>query len=225
MTINKCESYLSFASCQLALGTKYKLASSASCTSKATQGSTCKVHHYFIFLLLKRAKNYHIFQEVHREVPYSSSKEVCTQSQLWTYTHTVPTYPWVPVTSSSFFVVRTGLEGPCDDLVAEELTDEDLEVCEVVCLPAMVKECAKVLNGTDEEGNEVWEDDQEACVELEKTECKVQERKDETEEKQDGEISEEVPDSDNTATTTTTPKPTTKRAQDVKSDDSAIIFG
>ena len=118
-------------------------------------------------------------------------------------------------------MVQTGLEGPCDDLVADELTDEDLEVCEVVCLPAMVKECAKVLNGTDEEGNEIWEDDPEACVELEKTECKVQERKDETEEKQEDEISEEV----GTATTTTTPKPTSKIAQDVKSDDSAIIFG
>ena len=70
------------------------------------------------------------------------------------------------------------MEGPCDNLIVEELTEEDLETCEVVCQPANVTECAKLVSGSDEDGNEIWEDDPENCVELEKTECKVQEIKD-----------------------------------------------
>ena len=122
------------------------------------EGHARYISNYLKFTSYKNVKHIKTFQKVHREIPFSSSKEVCTQSELWTYTHT--TYPWTPVITTPLFVVRTGLEGPCDDLVADELTEEDLEVCEVVCQPAVVKECAKVLNGTDEDGNEIWEDDQ-----------------------------------------------------------------
>ena len=56
-------------------------------------------------------------------------------------------------------MLRDGLEGPCDNLIVDELTEEDLELCEVFCQKANVTECAKVMNGTDEDGNEIWEDE------------------------------------------------------------------
>ena len=84
------------------------------------------------------------------------------------------------------------MEGPCDNLIVEELTEEDFETCEVVCQPANVTECAKFVNGSDDEGNEIWEDDPESCVELEKTECKVQERQ--SEEEDEGSDDEEATD-------------------------------
>ena len=88
------------------------------------------------------------------------------------------------------------MEGPCDNLIVEELTEEDLETCEVVCQPANVTECAKFVNGTDKEGNEIWEDDPENCVELEKTECKVQARQAEEgdEESDNEEATDEIKD-------------------------------
>merc|ERR1712117_320650 len=56
--------------------------------------------------------------------------------------------------------------------------------------------CAKFVNGTDEEGNEIWEDDPENCVELEKTECKVQARQTEEgdEESDNEEATDEIKD-------------------------------
>ena len=162
-----------------------------------------------------------VFQEVHRKVPYHSSKQICTQRELWTYTTTVPAYPVI----NTWIGVRTGLEGPCDNLVVEELTEEDLELCEVVCQPANVTECAKVMNGTDEEGNEIWEDDPEACVELEKTECKVQEKQTENEEQ--GADNAETDDKGNDEITEKVTKfgdPTPSTTEEEKHDDSAMIF-
>ena len=124
-----------------------------------------------------------------KQVPYQATKKVCTPTQVWSYTQTVPVYPWAPVVYPGLFVLRTGLEGPCDNLVVDELSEEDTELCEVVCQPANVTECAKVMNRTDEEGNEIW-NWEEPCIELEKTECKVQERK--TGDEDDGVDNEET---------------------------------
>ena len=112
------------------------------------------------------------FQKVSSQVPYQDSRQVCTQNQLWSYAQTVPVYPWAKLE----IVVRGGLEGPCDNLDANEITEENLEKCEVVCQQSNITECAKVMIRTDEEGKEIWEDDPDNCVELEKTECRVQER-------------------------------------------------
>ena len=158
---------------------------------------------------------------MHRRFPYHSSKEICSKTELLTYTATT--------FIKGMIGIRNGLEGPCDNLVVEELTEEDLELCEVVCQPANVTECAKVMSGTDEEGNDIWEDDPEACVELEKTECQVHERQTEDEdqgadnEETDGEIKDEP------KTRTTKNKPKLSRTspsttEEVKHDDSAVIF-
>ena len=82
----------------------------------------------------------------------------------------------------------------------EDVTEEDLELCEVVCQPTKVKECAKISNGeTDEDGLQIWRDDPDNCIELEKTECKVQERP-----LEEDENATEEPASTTTATTSTT---------------------
>ena len=154
---------------------------------------------------------------MHRRFPYHSSKEICSKTELLTYTATT--------FIKGMIGIRNGLEGPCDNLVVEELTEEDLELCEVVCQPANVTECAKVMNGTDEEGNEIWEDDPEACVELEKTECKVQEKQTENEEQ--GADNAETDDKGNDEITEKVTKfgdPTPSTTEEVKHDDSALIF-
>merc|ERR1719499_1385132 len=74
------------------------------------------------------------------------------------------------------FVVRGANLDYCADLGIDELTEDDLEICEVVCQPAKAQECAKITNGTvDDDGLEIWVDDTENCIEVEKTECRVQE--------------------------------------------------
>ena len=79
-------------------------------------------------------------QTVRRSIPYTESREVCSQTQLWHVTTPV-VYPWTAV---PLFVVRGENMDYCADLDVEEVTEEDLEICEVVCQPINVKECAKV---------------------------------------------------------------------------------
>ena len=158
------------------------------------------------------------FQKVSSQVPYQDSRQVCTQNQLWSYAQTVPVYPWAKLE----IVVRGGLEGPCDNLDANEITEENLEKCEVVCQPSNITECAKVMIRTDEEGKEIWEDDPDNCVELEKTECRVQER-----EAGDGERAADTDDEEDITgvyeegdlATSTTNNPV-----EVETDESVIIF-
>ena len=156
------------------------------------------------------------------QVPYQNSRQVCTQNQLWSYTHTVPVYPWVEIKPVTFIGVRAGLEGLCDNLDVNEPTVNDLEMCEVVCQPTNITECAKVVTGTNEEGKEIWEDEQDNCVELEKTECRVQER-----EAGDGERAADTDDEEDITSvyeegdmaTSTTNNPV-----EIETDESVIIF-
>ena len=72
---------------------------------------------------------------------------------------------------------------------------------------------------TDEDGLEIWVDDPESCVEVEKTECKVQEIPVADEEEKEGtaDVSGEEEETTNDVPSTTTP-------EEVKKDNSAIIF-
>ena len=76
-----------------------------------------------------------------RSVPYTEKKQVCSRTQLW-HVSTPVVYPWSPVIMP--FVVRGANLDYCADLGIDELTEEDLEICEVVCQPSKVQECAKV---------------------------------------------------------------------------------
>ena len=137
------------------------------------------------------------FQEVTRHLPYQTQRRVCTENELWTHVSTVPQYQWttfvptVPVfvVPSFPFVIRDGLEepspSPCSGVNATNVTEEDMQRCELVCKAVKVRECGKVLQlGEDGEGGheeeeeeeEVWVDDEDTCVELEKTQCTVQGR-------------------------------------------------
>ena len=51
-----------------------------------------------------------------------------------------------------------------------------MERCELVCKTVEVRECGKVLDNTADDKEEVWVEDEDTCVELEKTQCTVQER-------------------------------------------------
>ena len=74
---------------------------------------------------------------------------------------------------------------------------------------------------TDEDGLEIWEDDPESCVEVEKTECRVQEIPVADEEEKEGTADVSGEEEETTTTTTTTTESTT---EEVKKDNSAIIF-
>merc|ERR1711884_747647 len=112
-------------------------------------------------------------KNVRRSVPYTEQRQVCSATQLWQVSTPV-VYPWSPVTP--LFVVRGDNLDYCADLEVDELTEEDLEICEVVCQPSKVEKCAKITNGTlDDNGLEIWVDDLENCIEVEETECRVQE--------------------------------------------------
>ena len=76
---------------------------------------------------------------------------------------------------------------------------------------------------------EIWEDDPESCVEVEKTECRVQEIPVADEEEKEGTAdvsgaeAETTTESHSTTTTTTTTT-TESTTEEVKKDNSAIIF-
>ena len=86
-------------------------------------------------------QNLPMLQTVRRSVPYTENRQVCSQTELWHVT-TPTVYPWSP--TIPLFVVRGANLDYCADLSVEEVTEEDLEICEVVCQPTTVKECAKV---------------------------------------------------------------------------------
>ena len=79
-----------------------------------------------------------------RSVPYTNKKKVCTQKQLW-QSSTPKVYPWSN-TVTPIWVIRGANLDYCAALEINELTAEDLEICEVVCIPNKVQECAKVGN-------------------------------------------------------------------------------
>merc|ERR1719270_2064072 len=167
---------------------------------------------------------------VRRSVPYTEEKQVCSRTQLW-HVSTPVVYPWSPVIMP--FVVRGANLDYCADLGIDELTEEDLEICEVVCQPAKVQECAKVTNGTlDDNGLEIWVDDTENCIEVEETECRVQEipvpedeededeeDEDEEDEDEDDEDKEEEDEDEKEPTTTTTTE-----APEEEPENTAILF-
>ena len=76
-----------------------------------------------------------------RSVPYSEKRQVCSKEKLW-QSSTPKVYPWSPKVNS--YAVRGDNLDYCADLGIDELTKEDLEICEVVCKPTKVQECAKV---------------------------------------------------------------------------------
>ena len=76
-----------------------------------------------------------------RSVPYSEKRQVCSKEKLW-QSSTPKVYPWSPKVNS--YAVRGDNLDYCADLGIDELTEEDLEICEVVCKPTKVQECAKV---------------------------------------------------------------------------------
>ena len=78
-----------------------------------------------------------------RSVPYTNKKKVCTQKQLW-QTSTPKVYPWTKPLNTILWVIRGANLDYCAALEINELTEEDLEICEVVCKPNKVQECAKV---------------------------------------------------------------------------------
>merc|ERR1712241_620959 len=170
-------------------------------------------------------------KNVRRSVPYTETRQVCSATQLWQVSTPV-VYPWSPVTP--LFVVRGDNLDYCADLEVDELTEEDLEICEVVCQPSKVEKCAKITNGTlDDNGLEVWVDDLENCIEVEETECRVQEipvpedEEDEDEEDEDEEDEDEEDedkeeeDEDEKEPTTTT---TTTEAPEEEPENTAILF-
>ena len=122
-------------------------------------------------------------------------------------------YPW---STAPLYSVRGANLDYCADLSVDEVTEEDLEICEVVCKPAKVKECAKVTSGeTDEDGLQIWEDDPESCVEMVATDCKVQEIPAADEE--DGEGVADVSEEEEVITTEST-------TEEMKKDNSAFIL-
>ena len=91
--------------------------------------------------ILQFTHNKILLQNVRRSVPYTEQRQVCSATQLWQVSTPV-VYPWSPVIAP--FVVRGDNLDYCADLEIDELTEEDLEICEVVCQPAKVEKCAKV---------------------------------------------------------------------------------
>ena len=97
------------------------------------------------------------------------------------------------------------------------------------------RECGKFLDNTadDEEKKEVWVEDEDTCVDLEKTQCTVQEREAEADSEQ---VKEDTKEDDaavegqvteGTKTTSTTVPPLTTNADEdieVATDESAISF-
>jgi len=151
---------------------------------------------------------------VRRSVPYTESRQVCSQTQLWHVT-TVPVYPWSPTVP--LYVIRGDNLDFCANLDVED-AEEYEDICEVVCQPTTVKECAKVTSGeTDEEGREIWEEDPESCVEVEKTECRVQEIP--VEEEEEGEVKVIPLEEVETTTTTTTASTTEEDCKKIWKDD------
>ena len=97
------------------------------------------------------------------------------------------------------------------------------------------RECGKFLDNTadDEDEKEVWVEDEDTCVDLEKTQCTVQEREAEADSEQVGEDTKEDDTAiagqvmeDTTTTTTTVPPLTTNADEDIEvaTDESAISF-
>ena len=114
------------------------------CKPVQTAQRTCRVCNWTFWLTKKmkwNEKKFQTHQTVRRSVPYTEKKQVCSRTQLW-HVSTPVVYPWSPVIMP--FVVRGANLDYCADLGIDELTEEDLEICEVVCQPAKVQECAKV---------------------------------------------------------------------------------
>ena len=87
----------------------------------------------------------------------------------------------------------------------------------------------KITNGTlDDNGLEIWVDDTENCIEVEETECRVQEipvpedeeDEDEEDEDEDDEDEEEEDEDEKEPTTTTT----TTEAPEEEPENTAILF-
>ena len=95
----------------------------------------------FLVLAILQFTHSILLQNVRRSVPYTEQRQVCSATQLWQVSTPV-VYPWSPVTP--LFVVRGDNLDYCADLEVDELTEEDLEICEVVCQPSKVEKCAKV---------------------------------------------------------------------------------